>query len=78
MIVANGPCLWVELPEAVGVEAGASSLRIEDVEREHIRSVLKMTHGRVRGSNGAAELLGLNPSTLASRMIKLGIQREVQ
>ncbi len=51
------------------------SLRLEDVERRHIERVLAMTHGRVNGKGGAAELLDINPSTLRSRMAKLGIMR---
>ena len=46
---------------------------MEDVERRHIRSVLKVSKGRIKGVGGAAELLALNPSTLYFRMQKLGI-----
>jgi formate hydrogenlyase transcriptional activator len=38
--------------------------------------VLDMTGWRIRGKNGAAELLGLKPTTLHSRMKKLAIKRE--
>ena len=38
--------------------------------------VLEMTKWRVRGKSGAAEVLGLKPSTLESRMSKLGIVRK--
>jgi transcriptional regulator with GAF, ATPase, and Fis domain/AmiR/NasT family two-component response regulator len=44
-------------------------------ERDHILSVLKSTKGRIRGSGGAAEKLQLKPTTLESRMEKLGIKR---
>jgi PAS domain S-box-containing protein len=44
-----------------------------DVEREYIVSVLKSTNGTIEGNNGAAIRLGLNPSTLRSKMKKLGI-----
>jgi formate hydrogenlyase transcriptional activator len=37
--------------------------------------VLEATHWRIEGSGGAAEKLGLNPSTLRGRMRKLGIRR---
>jgi len=37
--------------------------------------VLEKTHWRISGKHGAAELLGLNASTLRSRINKLGIQR---
>jgi transcriptional regulator with GAF, ATPase, and Fis domain len=45
------------------------------LERAHILKVLDFTHWRVSGPNGAAQILGLNPQTLVSRMKKLGIQR---
>jgi PAS domain S-box-containing protein len=50
---------------------------MEEVERLHIRKILKMTGGRVSGENGAAKILGLNPQTLYSRIKRLGIIREV-
>ncbi|MCS3796461.1 sigma-54-dependent transcriptional regulator [Niastella sp. OAS944] len=48
---------------------------IEELEREHIISVLAKCNGKVFGKGGAAELLGLNVSTLNSRMKKLGIDK---
>lgn len=42
-------------------------------EREHILKTFEKTRGRIKGPNGAAELLGMNPGTLYSRMKKLGI-----
>jgi formate hydrogenlyase transcriptional activator len=50
-------------------------LSISDVEREHILKVLEGTNWRIEGHKGAATFLGLNPSTLRSRMQKLGIHR---
>ena len=49
---------------------------LEDMEREHISSVLESTNWRVSGSGGAAEILGLNRTTLEARMKKLGISRK--
>lgn len=46
---------------------------INEVVAGHIRNVLESTGGRVEGKNGAAEILGLNPSTLRYRMRKLGV-----
>ena len=48
---------------------------LEEVEREYIIRTLENTGWRVEGPVGAAKILGLNPSTLRTRMIKLGIQR---
>src|SRR5207302_4793017 len=50
-------------------------LPLEQVERQHILSTLKRSGWRIEGPNGAANLLRLNPSTLRSRMKKLGIER---
>ena len=48
---------------------------LEEVERRHIVAVLKQSGWRIEGQTGAARLLNVNPSTLRSRMKKLGIQR---
>ena len=46
-----------------------------DLERDYIGQVLKKTNWRIEGLNGAANLLGVNPSTLRGRMRKEGIHR---
>ncbi len=51
---------------------------IDQVERNHILEVLMRTNWRIEGTEGAAALLNLNPSTLRSRMKKLGVQRNTQ
>jgi transcriptional regulator with GAF, ATPase, and Fis domain len=48
---------------------------LDEVQRRHIARVLRRTDGRLYGKDGAAELLGLKPSTLQSRMEKLGLGR---
>ncbi len=48
---------------------------LEEVEREYILHTLEHTGWRIEGKHGAAKVLGLNPSTLRTRMVKLGIQR---
>ena len=50
---------------------------IDDMEREHILKTLKYCHGRVGGYSGAAELLDVPPSTLFSKMKKLGLKRNI-
>ena len=47
---------------------------LNDVIARHIRRALSKTSGKVSGTDGAAALLGINPSTLRNRMKKLGIQ----
>jgi formate hydrogenlyase transcriptional activator len=51
---------------------------IDQVERNHILEVLMRANWRIEGADGAAALLNLNPSTLRSRMKKLGVQRSTQ
>lgn len=48
---------------------------LEAVEREHIVRILEQTQWKVSGRNGAAEILGLNRSTLRARIRKLGIRK---
>ncbi|MBW2227464.1 MAG: sigma 54-interacting transcriptional regulator [Deltaproteobacteria bacterium] len=48
---------------------------LKEIERNHIVDVLESSQWRVYGKNGAAEILGLKPSTLQHRMKKLGIER---
>ena len=48
---------------------------LETVERNHIVRILQQTRWKVSGKNGAAEILGLNRSTLRARMRKLGIRK---
>ena len=74
VIVSTGPRLAVE-PPAVKQSAAQRSLLLADVERDHIRSVLELTRWRIRGDGGAADRLGLKPSTLEDRMAKLELRR---
>jgi PAS domain S-box-containing protein len=74
MIVAAGPRLLIPLPPSSNA-AGRRSPRLIDVEKEHIRSVLEGTHWRIRGAGGAADRLGLKPTTLETRMARLGLRR---
>lgn len=77
MIVSNGPTLEIELTGEASTPSGseASSRCLADVEREHIRAVVESTVWRIRGSGGAAEILGLKATTLEARMKKLGLER---
>ena len=75
MILAAGPRLTITLPSAAQASAPPRSTRLSDVEREHIRVVLESSGWRIRGTGGAAERLGLRPTTLETRMAKLGLSR---
>jgi transcriptional regulator of acetoin/glycerol metabolism len=48
---------------------------LADMERGYVEKILNATHWRVSGRNGAAAILGLKPTTLISRMKKLGITK---
>ena len=48
---------------------------LDVVERRHIESILNQAQWLIEGERGAARILGMSPSTLRSRMQKLGIQR---
>jgi transcriptional regulator with GAF, ATPase, and Fis domain len=76
MIAAKGPTLTPTAPRTTLSRPGARSERLVDVQAAHIRSVLEGCGWRIRGGSGAAELLGLKPTTLETRMAKLGIFRE--
>ncbi|TRW25894.1 sigma-54-dependent Fis family transcriptional regulator [Flavobacterium zepuense] len=56
--------------------ADGAMLSMEDMEREHIMTALKMCGGKVFGPGGAAEVLKISPATLYSKMKKLGIRQE--
>jgi transcriptional regulator with GAF, ATPase, and Fis domain len=57
----------------IHIEAKDAPLKLDEVTSQHIRRVLEMTKGKVHGKRGAAEVLGINPSTLRNRMNQLGI-----
>jgi PAS domain S-box-containing protein len=83
VILADGRILRIEDRElraggagaAAGAEAGVASkaLSLAAMERAHIAAVLKQTNGAIAGPAGAARILGIPPSTLRSRMARLGI-----
>src|SRR5262249_4123029 len=71
-------------PEGAGAAPAATAAQqapgqplpsLEAVERDHIATVLRHTNWVITGPRGAATILGLNPSTLRSRIKKLGISR---
>jgi formate hydrogenlyase transcriptional activator len=77
VILTRGPRLQVPLAElSVPNLQTQSGTTLESVEREHILQVLRECKGVVGGPGGAAVKLGMNRSTLNSRMRKLGISRD--
>ncbi len=86
VIVSEGPELRlseqmetrpkVPVREKASGDAGERKTKgLVDMEREHISKTLRDTGWRIEGPRGAAEILGMNPSTLRARMRKLGIKR---
>jgi transcriptional regulator with GAF, ATPase, and Fis domain len=51
---------------------------LAEAERRHVAAVLRHVRGRISGAGGAAEILGLKPSTLNFRIRKLGLEDEVR
>jgi formate hydrogenlyase transcriptional activator len=74
MIMVSGPTLHVEIPQ-VGNTIELADRKLDDVVKKHIINVLERTNWRISGNQGAAKILGLPPTTLESKMKKLGIKR---
>jgi len=77
VILSNGPVfrvpeLDIHVPLSVHEKETAT---LREAECRHIVQCLQKTGWRIRGPGGAAELLGIHPSTLDFRMKKLGIRR---
>jgi PAS domain S-box-containing protein len=75
VILSTSRQLVVPIPRAAA-RVPQTAMTLEALEIEHIRKVLESTNWRVRGAGGAAERLGLKPTTLESRMARLGITRK--
>lgn len=74
MILNEGPQLHVALPHITNT-ATARNMTLAELEVNHILEVLESTGWKVSGPGGAAKILDLKPTTLESRMKKLGIRR---
>jgi PAS domain S-box-containing protein len=75
VINSKGPVLRLYEPLDPASDAAADALgrTLEEVERDYIVRVLDNLSWKIEGPNGAAQALGLNPSTLRTRMVKLRI-----
>ncbi|MBN9043420.1 MAG: sigma 54-interacting transcriptional regulator [Rhizobiales bacterium] len=78
MILAHGPVLQIKLAhKALQLDPGKpADGTLDEAERAHIVRTLERTGWRIRGAGRAAELLGVKPTTLESRMKRLGITHE--
>jgi transcriptional regulator with GAF, ATPase, and Fis domain len=75
MILSSGSSLIIDLRERDDPLV-TKDMTMEAMQREHIFRALEKTRWRIRGHNGAAEILDLKPTTLENRMKKLGIHRK--
>lgn len=79
MILSNSDLLTIDdafFPSHSSRVVSSTSTNLKDMERSRIQEALKVCEWRIDGPLGAAKQLGLNPSTLRSRLKKLGIKRE--
>ncbi len=60
-------------PTVNGAKHADEIVSLDEAARRHIVSALTLTHGKIEGRRGAAQLLEVNPHTLRSRMRKLGV-----
>jgi transcriptional regulator with GAF, ATPase, and Fis domain len=72
VIISRGEILRIP-PLEDSAQTSTEIMTLEETEREHILRTLEITHWRIKGQGGAAGQLGMNPSTLYSRMQRLGI-----
>ncbi|WP_026840032.1 sigma 54-interacting transcriptional regulator [Citrifermentans bremense] len=75
MILSNGGTLVVAIQDGSGATAN-EPMTMEAAERKHIGFILEKTGWRIRGKGGAAEILDMKPTTLHSRIKKLGVKRK--
>ena len=79
MILSQSTVLTIEenqIPSASCRQPSASTTKLKDLERIRIEQALEACEWRIDGPLGAAKHLGLHPSTLRSRLKKMGIRRE--
>jgi transcriptional regulator with GAF, ATPase, and Fis domain len=64
------------IPNALPSRTEGRAKTMEEMERDYIVHILEQCNGKIVGKGGAAESLGMNASTLNSRIKKLGIEKE--
>ncbi|HVI47495.1 MAG TPA: sigma-54 dependent transcriptional regulator [Chitinophaga sp.] len=83
VIVSNSPVIKIETPplpsspssspSTINTASSLPLMSLQEAERRLIIRTLQHCGGRIRGKNGAAEILKIKPTTLEARMKKLGI-----
>jgi len=74
MITTTGKKLEIQLPK-IGKLARENLMSFEEMERNYLLKVLKAKNWKLGGVDSASSILGMPPSTLRSRMNKLGLKR---
>ena len=75
-ILKEVPVPRPEKEKLTGLPEDTDIRTIEENERYHILKIIKKCNGKIAGDGGAASLLGIPPSTLNSKILKLGITKE--
>jgi len=75
VILTDGRALRIDGPQGMESPDAAVPQTLEEVQRQHIVATLERTGWRISGASGAAQYLGMNPTTLHSMMKRLGIRR---
>lgn len=79
VITAKGAYITVEVPvsrQLAATDVSPPVMSLADAEKAAIIQALRLCNGRIRGPQGAAEVLDIKPTTLEARMKKLGIVKE--
>jgi transcriptional regulator with GAF, ATPase, and Fis domain len=72
-----GRSFWQAQPvEFVPCKPAISLSELKSNEKELVAAALRETRGKIYGANGAAAILGLKPTTLASKLVRLGLKRD--
>jgi transcriptional regulator with GAF, ATPase, and Fis domain len=76
--VKEGPCLEPQA-KVQGASSAAprvlTEVELRSLERDNLKAALQAAKGKIRGPDGAAELLGIKPTTLLARMKKWGLKK---
>jgi len=75
LILSSGTMLRLDAAFSGQLERAQSGDSLEEVERAHLLHILERCHWRIAGAGHAAEILRMRPSTLRSRLRRLGIVR---
>ena len=62
------------IQSTIAIDDSMNTLNLDEIIISHIKRVLLETNGKIHGKDGAANLLGINASTLRNRMKKLGVK----